>query len=341
MLQGPELQQAYHNFITDYSEEKGLSIKTIKNKQQALDDLLPFLNGRPLTPENCREYIKFKFKNGWKSGNSRTNIVKNVRAFVHYLFKRKYIPENFALELEKPKVIRKPLKLVSEQQAYDMILAGTEPGPGDNSRNARIKAESRQCLLLFLFSGLRVKEGLELKGDDLLPYDDEPSMYITSKGGKTSLMPIPSNMVEEMKLRVKKRRVFETTRETLNKHLKDGGKKLGIPIIITCHRLRDIYSLTRLRRKQPLPLVSRTLRHSSVLITDKYYSDYVLTDLVPVVNDSALIIKSLPAKEKISKALQEFQNIIDKDTGIYVEVKVGTDGSVYIAAKPVEHPTTN
>ena len=88
MLQGQELQNAYNNYIINYSIEKGLEIKSIQNKKNILGKLLPFLNGRPLTFETCREYSFFMYENGWNKPNSRANIIKNLPAFVNFLYAR-------------------------------------------------------------------------------------------------------------------------------------------------------------------------------------------------------------------------------------------------------------
>lgn len=244
MLQGQKLQQAYDDFIINYSTEKGLAQKTINNKKDILGKLLPFLKNRPLTFETCREYSFFMYENGWNKPNSRANIIKNLRAFINFLYERGYIEENFSKKLIKPKIIRPPLRLPSEIDAEKSIIAGTEPGQGDNTRNKKIKAETRLCLRFILRTGLRISEALHLKGQDLSPFDEQPSFQVRSKGGKISLLPIPDDMIKEMKLRANKLRVFEATEKTCNKNLKVGIIKLGINIPLTCHKLRDIYSLS-------------------------------------------------------------------------------------------------
>ncbi|GHO98366.1 tyrosine recombinase XerD [Reticulibacter mediterranei] len=330
MLQGQKLQQAYDDYIHNYSIEKGLEIKSIRNKKRVLDKLLPFLNGRPLTFETCREYAFYLYENGWTAPNSRVCIIKNLRAFINFLYDRGYIADNFAKKLVKPKVIRPPLRLPSEIDAEKCIIAGTEPGPADRARSKRIKAETRLCLQFLLRTGLRVSEALHLQGQDLSPFDDQPSFQVRSKGGRISLLPIPEDMIEEMKKRVRKKRVFEATADTCNKNLRDGMKKLNITLPLTCHKLRDIYSLSRLRRKNPLQLVSRTLRHSSVSITDKYYSDYILDDLVGTINDSPLIKKSLPAEQLVERGVDAFRKAIGNDNRIYIEVTKDTNGNAII-----------
>jgi hypothetical protein len=92
MLQGQKLQEAYNDYIFNFSTEKGLEPRTIKNKQHIIGKLLPFLDGRPLTVETCREYAMFMYENGWDKPTSR----KILTGIVAFLYERGYITENFS-----------------------------------------------------------------------------------------------------------------------------------------------------------------------------------------------------------------------------------------------------
>jgi site-specific recombinase XerD len=330
MLQGQKLQQAYDDYIINYSVEKGLEASSIQNKKDVLKKLLPFLDGKPLTFETCREYAFFMYEHGWNKPNSRVNIIKNLRAFVNFLYDREYISENFSKKLIKPKLIRAPLRLPSEIDAERCIIEGTEAGVGDNARNKRIKIETRLCLRFILRTGLRISEALNIKGEDLSPFDEQPSFQVRSKGGRISRLPIPEDMIIKMKQRVNRVRVFEATEKTCNKNLRDGITKLKIPYTLTCHKLRDIYSLSRLRRGNSLQIVSRTLRHSSVAITDKFYSDYVLNDLVDTVNDSPLIESSLTKAQLIEKGIIAFKKAVEYTDKYKVVHEIKPDGFITI-----------
>jgi site-specific recombinase XerD len=117
MLQGQKLQQAYHDYIVNYSLEKGLESTTIDNKKDALKKLIPFLNDRPLNFETCREYVFYMYENGWVKPNSRVMLIKNLRAFINFLYYRGYIQNNFSKQLISPKVNREPLRLPTEEVA--------------------------------------------------------------------------------------------------------------------------------------------------------------------------------------------------------------------------------
>jgi site-specific recombinase XerD len=336
MLHGQKLQDAYDDFIINYSTEKGLTPKTIRNKKDILGKLIPFLEGRPLTFETCRQYSLFMYDNGWTKPNSKVNIIKNLRAFVAFLYDREYIEVNFAHKLVKPKVNREPLRLPSEQDAENCIIAGTEPGLGDNSRNQRIKGETRLCLQFILRTGLRISEALSLQGTDLSPFDDQPFFYVKSKGGNITPMPIPEDMIKEMRNRIKHKRVFQTTEKTCNKNLADGARIMKITLSLTCHKLRHIYTLARLRNGNSLQLVSRTLRHTSVAITDKYYSNYLLEDMAVTINDSALIKNALSVEELMIKAVDAFKKAIGKDNRISVTAIIDDNGYATVVASVVK-----
>ena len=171
---------------------------------------------------------------------------------------------------------------------------------------------------------------MNLRGEDLSPFDVQPSFQVRSKGVRISRLPIPEDMIEGMKQRVNRHRVLEATEKTCNKNLRDGIAKLELPYVLTCHKLRDIYSLSRLRRGNSLQLVSRTLRHSSVAITDKFYSDYILDDLVDTVNDSPLIKNALSPEQLIEKGLEAFQKAIGDDKRVTIEIHKDSRGNTQI-----------
>ena len=94
--------------------------------------------------------------------------------------------------------------------------------------------------------------------------------------------------------------------------------------------MRDVFSLSRLRAGQPLQLVSRTPRHTSVAITDKYYNDYILNDLVETVNDSPLIREALVPEELVQKGIKLFKKTIGKDERIFIEESRDIKGNTFL-----------
>lgn len=59
----------------------------------------------------------------------------------------------------------------------------------------------REALRFILRTGLRINELLMLKGSDLNLYDNPPTFWVLSKGGNRELLPLPKDMLEELKTR--------------------------------------------------------------------------------------------------------------------------------------------
>lgn len=290
-LQSQLLQKAIDDYIVNYSFEAGLEESTIKNKRNILNRFFNFLNGNPYTVRAVKEFIFYLSQNNWESANSIVSLIKIFRAFTHFLYKRKYISENFAQDLIKPKVPRKEFDYVTPEIIEQIIVAGTEVGQGDRSRSKQIKIATRLALQFILRTGIRINELLEMKGSDLNIYDDPPTFFVNSKGGNRDLLPLPMDLLKVLIPRVKNQRLFEVTRETCNDVLSRGAKKLNIDAHITNHTLRHIFASNLVKNKVPIQLVSRLMRHSSIEITNSTYTHLDVNDLSLALNSAQSIVR--------------------------------------------------
>jgi integrase len=324
MLQGQKLQQAFDDYINRYSVEKGLMPKSITNKRDILYKLIIFLDGKPFTLESCRAYAHYLFDHGWNKPNSRLNIIKYLRAFVNFLYKYEYIEKNFAQELMKPKVPRREFDYVDPETVEKIIIAGTEYGVMDNERNRKIKDEMRVGLRFVLRTGLRINELITLKGSDLNLYDNPPTFWVISKGGNRELLPLPKDMLDELKGRINNNRLFRVTGVTCNDVLQRGAKKLGLSVKLTNHALRHIFASNLVKNRVPIQLVSRLMRHSSVEITDKTYTHLDVTDLSLVLNSNQTVVeKGLTPEQVFVNVEQAVRSTgVDKDRRFALKFKV-------------------
>lgn len=321
-MNGDLLREAIRIFIEEYSRELGLLPKTIKNKRNGLTRFLTFLGDKPLTLENVRAYILYMAEKGVVPSSIRQEI-KYIKALLHFLQKRKYITrdENFSEEIDTPKVRKRVKQFISEELAEQVIISGTEPNP--NSK-ADLQAV-RTCLQFMLRHGVRISEAIRITAEDLNLLADEPFVMLHSKGGDYEQMPISTDFVPLLKGKTGK--IFPVSEDSCNSALARGAKIHGIENKISCHSLRHIYALGRLRRGESLQLVSRTLRHSSVKITDDYYSQFNLTDLAPVVNNSPLIRKGLTIEqvfERLKRAVE--RSGVTKDERLTYTIKETENG---------------
>ncbi|MGA2911464.1 MAG: tyrosine-type recombinase/integrase [Candidatus Levyibacteriota bacterium] len=324
MLQGKKLEIAYHDYIVNYSAEANLAPSTVANKNDVLKRLIAFLDGRPFNLNTCREFIAYMCSHGRKAPNSRMDLVRVLRAFVNFLNNNDYTKDNFAHQIVKPKIPKREFDYIDPEIVEKIILAGTEYGVMDNSRNRAIKDEMRAGLRFILRTGLRINELITLKGSDLNIYDNPPTFWVLSKGGNRELLPLPKDMLEELKKRLNYDRLFSVTRETCNFVLKRGARKLGITTKLTNHSLRHIFASNLVKNGVPIQMVSRLMRHSSVDITDKTYTHLNVNDLALVLNSKQKIIVGGLTVDEVFDNVESaiLQTGIKEDKRFALDIKV-------------------
>lgn len=282
-------------------KQKGREKSTITRKTELLTRLQIFLGERSLSPDITNEFLQ-----SLDIADSSIDFYgRIIRGFVRFCYDEELIRRDWSKKIILPKLHRKVIELVSESVAWQIIERGTTPGREENGYTKRSKIETRFALQFMLLSGCRVNEVEEMKGSDLRLDADEPFVIIHSKGGDIERQPVPQSMIPILRERQHNEKLFNFTKKTANKLLHRGSEKLQITNIeTTCHRLRDIFAVTRLRKGEQLQLVSRALRHKSIKTTDDYYSNYILSDIAPVVNNSDIVKQSLTEEETIEKLMR-------------------------------------
>lgn len=294
-MQGKKLKSAITKYL-EQGKELNLRSASIRNRRDRLNRLLRFLKGRPLNLETTRFYIKHLGKKGYQPSSIR-NEIKQIRAFTNFLLKRKYISKDFGRDLLSPKVPRKQLELIAPELIEEIIFTGCASAKSDNKFAKRVKKNMKVALRFQLRTGLRVGELCRLKGSDFRLGDNPPNFTLISKGGNEDILPIPRDMIKDLKLRVRKARVFEVTPEGLNRALQRGARKLGIKTRVHCHLLRHIFCTALLREGVPIAKVKRLMRHSTLKYTDDTYSHYTLDDLDTALNAFPIIRSGLHPDE--------------------------------------------
>lgn len=292
MLNKELLQQAIKDYLENYSIESNHSPRTIRNKRGCYNRFLQWLGDRPYSFETVREYLLHLNERGLKP-NSILDEVRMFRALTNFLFKRKYINESFADEIAKPKVPPKDFPDISQEMVEKIIEAGVEIGLGDRSRSKFYKEEARLALHFILRTGLRINELIQLKGSDLNLFGDPPSYRVHSKGGSVEWLPLPLDMIDILQKRLEYPRLFVTSEKLCNTVLTRGIKRLGIMVNtkLTCHTLRHIYATNLVRNKVTPQFLARLMRHSSVEVTNKYYTHLNLSDLSLIVNSTQSVVR--------------------------------------------------
>lgn len=138
---------------------------------------------------------------------------------------------------------------------------------------------NRAVLRFLYFSGCRVSEAAGLRWEHLSPRDDRLLVTIYGKGGKTRIVPLPRNFVEELD---------ELRRANMSGHVFEsrGGKPLdsktfwtiassaaadaGLTRRVSPHFMRHSHASHAVRRGAKVHVVQQTLGHASVQTTGDY-----------------------------------------------------------------------
>lgn len=319
-LSGRQLAAVLLNeYVEGYSFEVGLKDETVIGKRDTLKRFIHWLGGRPITAETCKAWI-MSLKSKGLMPNSLKHEARILRATVRYLYKKKYIKQDFALEIPSPKVPIRPMELPPAEVAEKIIMAGTEPGSGDNCLNRQRKQEYRAALRFILRTGLRNREARSLRGIDINLEDE--TYLVQSKSGNLDRMPLPKDMLGEIGQRVNNGQLFPSLRrERLNICLKRGCKRLGIKIRVRTHTLRHVFCTTLLKKGVPLQIVSRLMRHASVAITDAVYSHYLVDDLRLSLNSHHPLIKQGLSPVEVFQMVQKAVEV----TGVSTDARFKTE----------------
>ncbi len=298
-------------YVTKHSAELNLSAHTIKNKTNVFKRLLKFLGDKPITLETVNEYLS-DMRSRNVSPISIKDEIRNFKAFTNYLYKKGTLKDNWGKQIVVPKTPRKPEALVTAEKAEEIIIAGTQYGQFDHILHRRQKDEMKFAMQFILRTGLRIGELLQIKGTDLYVYDDDPKVLIHSKGGNLEYQPLPADLLPELKNRVNRDRVFPVTRDTMNRLLQKGAKRVGISsnIHMHIHLLRKIYGVTLAKNGVHMSIVSKLMRHSNMNITQQFYLMYSLDELSTAQNGGHSIRNAMPETVVL-------ENFIEKNVKMY------------------------
>jgi len=125
------------------------------------------------------------------------------------------------------------------------------------------------AILLMTRLGLRISEVINLKREDI--NIKEWTLRLTGKGSKDAVLPIPNALKPHIRyaLKLEKNgRLFNYSRTTLWRRIKDLGKRLGINL--KPHTLRHTCATELLKKGVNLRAVQKVLRHSSLATTQVY-----------------------------------------------------------------------
>jgi len=183
----------------------------------------------------------------WSSVTFR-HYHKYLNTFLSWLFKEGYIPENFIVNLEKPKLEQRLPRTLSREESQLVLDASYHMSYAYTFERYR----NRAIVGVMLFAGLRRGEVINLKLNDVSI--ENHSIFINQgKGAKDRVVPISNTLGNILSEYLKDRR-------RLNKHSLYffTAVQKDEPLGFRC--INNI--MTRLRKKTRLKFSSHTLRHA-------------------------------------------------------------------------------
>jgi site-specific recombinase XerD len=118
------LYQAVRDYQGRYADEQNLTPKSRKNRKLLMNRVTSYFEDRPFDFSNCRSFLDEIIKTN--SPCSMQSYVKDLHAFIRFLFKYEYIDKDFSNKIPMPKVEDRFFNLITETQAKEAILAGTK-----------------------------------------------------------------------------------------------------------------------------------------------------------------------------------------------------------------------
>lgn len=310
MLQKETLRKLITEYVEEYMVFRDFSKNTLQNKREMFVRLCRFLGEKPLNLETAQEYVNEMRKRSLTANSIKTEVA-NIKAFVHWLIKKKKIIEDdWTNDIEMPKVYHSPEMLPDIFQAEKIIELGTEPGVYDHVLHRKRKALMRFAMKFALRTGVRGVELTHIRGKDLDINEHDlaaSKVYlIAAKGGNPEWQPLPLDMLDELKQHVNDALVFPVAISTCSEALKRGAKILGLSsnINMHVHILRKVFG-TSLARLMPMSMVSRLMRHSDISITQKFYISYGIEEMAYKLNALHPLIRlATSPKDAISTFIQ-------------------------------------
>jgi Site-specific recombinase XerD len=246
-------------------EIQGKSKNTIKTYSSITKKFLEFLinNGIIITDtksinSSLDKNIILKFLAELKvkkklDSNSLRLYVRAISSFLKFLDN-----ENLAKQIKAPKVDKRLPKFITYDELNRLL---------ENADNYRDK-----LIIKFLFyTGVRVSELIKIKKSDII--FEEGFVKVYGKGGKERIVPIPKELLNELKDYINKintENIFPLSSRQVERIIKNIAKKAGINKKVTPHVLRHSLATTLLSKGVDIRYIQEILGHSSLNITQIY-----------------------------------------------------------------------
>jgi site-specific recombinase XerD len=284
IAKGMKLNDLFNEFINYSVLERCLEPNTISWYKSGIKIFYKYLrhkvlpaNLESLTTKNLRDLFVGRRLQG-NSPRTIINLMQSIKAFCSFLVKRNYLSKNPFDGLEKPKLKRSLPIFLDEEEARELLKACVDMKRFYKSARIRNIA----IVALFLFTGIRRKELLNLKLEDL---NLERGYIKVSAKNKERLVPLNDTVKDFLGeyLKVRPKRVIDNvfvstsksdsplTEQGLADVFRELKSKVKFRKKISPQILRHTFCTLMLRNGVNLRDIQLLAGHSDISTTARFY----------------------------------------------------------------------
>jgi site-specific recombinase XerD len=266
----------------DYSKIiRGYSPNTIRRYRHAISfyqKVARVEEFKQISKENIRQLFYYgRTERAWTT-QTYLYYHKSLKVFFRWCKDRNYISENPVLDIEVPK-LEKTLPGKLTQQEANRILEVALNYP---HKNRFLRFRNHAIFSMFLFTGLRKNELLNLKYSDV-DTENKTVFVRQGKGNKDRIIPMPHSLVDVLqkylqeRIRAKKTCPHFFTSLNRNRGFTETGLKVVVDKIeeaakvkFTPHKLRHTFATLMLEGGCDIFSLSKMMGHSDIKTTAIY-----------------------------------------------------------------------
>ena len=268
------------NFLDFLQKDKKLSENTLQSYNRDIKLYGNYLESNNLDmletdEDSIKTYLESLKENG-KAVSTVSRNLASLRSFYQYLHKTKYVTEDPTVNLESPKIERKPPKVLTADQV-ELLL--------EQPKCVDLKGYRDKAMLELVYAtGIRVTELISLNIEDI---NLENGYIKCSSRTKQRIIPIGNLAINALKDYIDKSREVllkseddtalfvnmngqRLTRQGFWKIIKQYKAQANIDVDITPHTLRHSFAVHLLENGAELRAIQEMLGHSDISSTQVY-----------------------------------------------------------------------
>ena len=270
-----KLQERLDQYLLEQHVEYGLSVHTIAAYRSDLNQLLDWLQGKPITEDAIQHYVQY-LRECELATRSIARKITSIRLFFNYLYDQKWISFKLDSILVPPKLSRRLPKILQSTDIQNLLSS-------PNSQVDQYPLRDRAILDVLYSSGCRISEISNIQLEDLR---EGPLIKLYGKRQKERWVPIGEPAYLVINAYMKEERSLISAKKISNYlFLNRFGDKLQRQSVynivkkyanranidyITPHMLRHSCATHLLEGKADIREVQQILGHENIETTEIY-----------------------------------------------------------------------